>query len=279
MFQAALAALGLVVASACDKQAGRTRRPSGTVTFGEQATKVGDSFTGDFTAKIDVEHTADDAPSEIIRENLLFHSVYELTVLEVDRGLPEAVQVHYTGGREYVLSMGDLEDDDHKHLGDTLEASEGSYQRKGGGGLGDHHGALVLDRDVGQIGTPGTIQAQLRGKSLSAGDTLQLTPGEIRDRFNGEDGSMLTLQLTGLTQRCKREAAVFRAELEVVAEIEQGVVYMKLSGNIEVDLATAMPLTVSLEGPAETALDFDRVRNGGGTASLSGSFGPKGACR
>ncbi|MCX4247166.1 hypothetical protein [Paraliomyxa miuraensis] len=268
-----------MVASACDKPGEPTRRPSGAVTFGEQATKVGDVFTGDFTAKIDVEHTADGAPSETVHENLLFHSVYELTVLEVDQGLPETVQVHYTGGREYVLSMGDLEDDDHDHLGDTLEASEGSYRRKGGGGLSDHHDELVLDRDVGRIGTPGTIQAQLRGKSLTAGDTLQLTPGEIRDRFNGEDGTMLTLQLTGLTQRCKREAAVFRAEVEVAAEIENAVVYMKLSGSIEVDVATAMPLTMSLEGPAETAFEFDMARNGGGTASLSGSFGPKGACR
>ncbi|MEM6994458.1 MAG: hypothetical protein AAF721_28340, partial [Myxococcota bacterium] len=120
--------------------------------FGTQAVKVGDTFTGDYTAKVDVLHAVDGIPTEKAHENRMFHSSYEMTVTELDRELPETVRVRYTGGREYILSEGDLEDDDHEHLGDALIASEGSYERPGGGGLSDRHDALVLDGNAHVVG-------------------------------------------------------------------------------------------------------------------------------
>ncbi len=274
------AALVLFVGSGsgCEKAGRGLQRPSGATMFGQQTVSVGDTFEGEFIAKIDVGHPSyDGPPHRTVNENLLFHSAYVMQVLEVERGLPEAVSIQYTGGREYTLADGDLTDDDHALLGRTVEASEGSFRRPGGGRLGSSWEDLVASRDAGRIGTPGTIQAQLRGKSFTVGQSVRLTPGEIMDRLDGETASMLELRFVGLRERCGQTVGSFEASLEVAADIEDGVMLSHLTGSIEVDVATAMLVHVALEGASETAEDFDEPPNGGkGTASVRGTLKPSG---
>jgi hypothetical protein len=139
-----LSSLGLLAIVGCDKGGAKLQTPSGKVTFGERPTEKGEEFRGSFTATVDVMPAADGVPSEKGHENRIFVSEYRLQVLEANRGLPTSVQIQYTGGREAILSMGDLEDDEHYLLGDTYQGSDGSYE---GPRADDHNVKRVLARN------------------------------------------------------------------------------------------------------------------------------------
>ena len=276
--------VGSVSAAGCDKNGPRTRTPRGPLAFGTSAAAVGDREGTEYTVKLDLTY---EVPFEGEQHHSFLRSAqYDSEVLEVRRGLPTAVRVAYRSGREAMIDEYGVDDDETRVGGNRYlvryEKRDIDIEKES---RGKHHASekMQLAVDFTRFGGPGALRAQLRGKQLEVGDRVDLSPGEVMDRFAEPHwGSpsqtadvtsrMLSLELTGVRERCGRAVAVFDAAMSLTSEFSDGLATAALTGRAEFDVETARPVSIQLRGPVAVAPERGAQDIGEGSASFDARF-------
>lgn len=275
--------VGAMSIPGCTKQGPGLRTPKSPVSFGTESARVGDRERTAYTTELDLTYAL---PYEGERHHRFVRSArYECEVLEVDDGVPVAMRVAYEHGREAMVDSDALEDDETRVRGNRYlvryEDTDLHLDKEGGS---KRHPAetMQLGIDFTWFGSPGALRAQLRGKALAVGERVQLSPGELLDRFTEPDPSAparsgdssarpLSLRLAGVRQHCGREIAVFDAAVTLTTEFPDGYATADLTGRAEFDIATAVPVSIALAGPVRVAEEVGEEEIGEGEAKIETS--------
>ena len=272
-----------VLTGACDKNGRHTRSPEDPVAFGTQPSQVGDREKGEYTVALDLSYKLRDVGDQLLHTNLGLSAEFDTEVTAIADGLPSIANVSYRRSREYRVDASGVDDTETWVAGRsyTVEWAGGTSAYGTAEGKSPRREEIAaLDRDFARFGSSGSLQAQLRGKTLDVGDTLSVTPGEVMDRFPRSTAEMMQLRLVGFERGCgDRQTAVFDATVAVTTEFWEGVAISSLSGKAEIDVATARPIHIELSGPAKVMRDYGRAPNGEGKATFEATFARAATCR
>ncbi|MBI3828434.1 MAG: hypothetical protein HY291_02900 [Planctomycetes bacterium] len=126
-----------------------------------------------------------------------------------------------------------------------------------GGELPEKEKAYLL-KDHKRFGKPNGFEKWLNGKTLKAGQALEMTKEEAGEIFemNAEAGMKIdsfTMTFKGVEKAGEVEKASFDAKLVVVKGDDSMKMTMEMAGPISVDAKTGWPLTMALSGPIKIA--------------------------
>jgi hypothetical protein len=258
---------------ACEKSSPGTTTPSGAVLFGSEGSKVGAIEVGEYTVKLDLDYTLEGLAGPRVSTSILRSARYRTEFTAARDGLPIEAKVTYLDGRDYEVDVSGVEDDKTWVSGNSYAIRVNGFETASGQSVRREE-REALDRDFQRFGETGALQAQLRGKSLSVGEVVRLTPGEVMDRFPEANARLLDLRLVGFEQRCGRQIAIFDASVTVTSEFTEGVTEVALTGQAKFDVASARPVSFALKGAAVVFLEYGRPQNGDGTGSFQAAFDP-----
>lgn len=126
-----------------------------------------------------------------------------------------------------------------------------------GGELPEKEKVFLL-KDHKRFGKPNGFEKWLNGKTLKAGQALEMSKEEAGEIFdmNAEEGmkiDSLTMTFKGVEKAGEVEKAAFDAKLIVIKGDDSMKMTMEMAGPISVDAKTGWPLTMALSGPIKIA--------------------------
>ena len=251
-----------------------TRVPSAPLTFGTEPVAVGEVAQVERRGTLSVEFRyLDGSIGGPITIQVELSNTHEARVKEVFDGLASAVEVGYVRAREY---WGGTEGPIEEHVGVTgnryLVYSDGGSldtARADGGRIQSTREVEQLDRDFELLGSPGSLRAQLRGRTVEPGVAIEVTPAEISGLLPDADADLAKLTLVGLEQQCGREVAVFDATLRTTVWFRRAGARAELQGTLRADVATGQPMAFDFEGPV-VMVDGENRSGAGATVEGKG---------